>query len=256
LRVWERLEAMVAGRKQLALAAVVDATTELGLAAEDARHEVAAALRLAPVTAHERTRVAVELRDRLPATLGLLCAGEIGWRQAANVADGVRDLPDDLARAVQARVLDRMPRQTAAETRRSVADAVVRVDPAAAAARAEQAHRDRRIERLDQPGSMRSWWVPAPADVEHDMWSALPPGPRPSSPPGPLPGWTTSAWTRCGSTWCATRSSGSSTPRHQQQQAGRTALEPRCRSAGAAASRSPRSWSTCRPPWPWRSTPG
>ena len=90
LRVWERLEAMVAGRKQLALAAVVDATTDLGLAPEDARHEVAAALRLAPVTADERTRVAVELRDRLPGTLAdLLCRGEIGWRQAANVADGV-----------------------------------------------------------------------------------------------------------------------------------------------------------------------
>ncbi|HET9944352.1 MAG TPA: DUF222 domain-containing protein, partial [Actinomycetes bacterium] len=135
LRVWERLEAMVSGRKQLALAAVVDATTDLGLQAEEARHEVGAALRLAPVTASDRTRVAVELRDRLPATLTLLCRGEIGWRQAANVADGVRDLPDDVALAVEARVLDRMPHQTAAETRRSVADAVVRIDPAAALAR-------------------------------------------------------------------------------------------------------------------------
>ena len=173
LRVWERLEGMVAGRKQLALAAVVDATTELGLSPEDARHEVAAALRLAPVTASDRTRVAVELRDRLPGTMRLLCAGEISWRQAANVADGVRDLPDDVALAVEARVLDRMPHQTAAETRRAVADAVVRVDPAAAEARAEKAHRGRRIERLDQPDSMRSWWFPVPADVEHDMWSAV-----------------------------------------------------------------------------------
>ena len=173
LRVWERLEAMVAGRKQLALAAVVDATTDLGLAPEDARHEVAAALRLAPVTADERTRVAVELRDRLPATLDRLCAGHIGWRQAANVADGVAGLPDDVARAVEARVLDRMPHQTAAETRRAVADAVVRVDPAAAAARAEKADKERRIERVTQPGSMRSWWFPVPADVEHDMWASV-----------------------------------------------------------------------------------
>jgi hypothetical protein len=157
--VWEWLEAMVAGRKQLALAAVVDATTDLGLAPEDARHEVAAALRLAPVTADERTRVAVELRDRLPGTLRRLCSGEIGWRQAANVADGVAGLPDQVARAVEARVLDRMPQQTAAETRRAVADAVVRVDPAAAAARAEKAQGERRIERLTQPDSTRCGWT-------------------------------------------------------------------------------------------------
>src|SRR5829696_2793424 len=142
LRVWERVESMVAGRKQLALASVVDATTELGLAPEDARHEVAAALRLAPVPADERTRVAMELRDRLPATLELLCAGRIGWRQAANVADGVAGLSDEMARAVQGRVLDRLAHQTSAQTRRAVADAVVRVDPAAAAQCAETARQD------------------------------------------------------------------------------------------------------------------
>jgi hypothetical protein len=64
-------------------------TTELGLAAEDDRHEVAAALRLGPLTADERTRVAVELRDRLRSTLSSLCAGRISRRQAANVVDGV-----------------------------------------------------------------------------------------------------------------------------------------------------------------------
>ena len=69
-------------------------------------------------------------------------------------------------------MLDRMPHQTAAETRRAVADAVVAVDPAAAAARAEKAHKERRIERLTQPDAMKSWWFPVPADVEHDMWSA------------------------------------------------------------------------------------
>ena len=172
LRVWERVEAMAAGRKQLALAGVVDATVDLGLSPEEARHEVGAALRLSPVTASDRTRVAVELRDRLPATLDLLCRGEIGWRQAANVADGVRDLPDEVARAVEQRVLMRLPRQTAAETRRSVADAVVALDPAAAAERAEKARAERRIERLGQPDSMASWWLAVPADVEQAMWAS------------------------------------------------------------------------------------
>ena len=173
LRVWERLEAMVAGRKQLALAAVVDATADLGLAPEDARHEVAAALRLAPVTAADRTRVAVELRDRLPATLPLLCPGEIGWRQAANVADGV----PRPARPGGARGGGRgcwtgcrsRPRPRPAGRSPTPWS---RVDPAAAAARAEKAQGERRIERLTQPDAMASWWFPVPADVEHAMWSA------------------------------------------------------------------------------------
>lgn len=173
VRGFERVKAMVEGLQQSALAAVVDATEALGLDGEQARHEVGAALRLAPVTAAERTRVAAELRDRLPDTLAALCRGDISWRQAAHLAEGVRDLSDDLAAAVQARVLPRMEAQTPAETRRAVRDVVVAVDPAGAAERAERARRDRRIVRMPLAGSMASWWFTMPAGVEQDMWSAL-----------------------------------------------------------------------------------
>ena len=156
IRAWERVSAMAAGEQQRALAAVADATTASGLTGMDARHEVGTALRLAPVTAAERTEVALQLTGRLSETLGLLRRGEVSWRQAADLAVAVRDLPDPLAAAVQARVLPRMGSRTAAESRRAVQDSVVAVDPAGATQRAARAVCERHIERLDQPDSMAS----------------------------------------------------------------------------------------------------
>jgi hypothetical protein len=173
IRAWERLGAMVAGAQQRALAAVVEATEGCGLAGEDARHEVGAALRLAPGTASERTRVAAVLVGRLPGTLGALEAGAISYGQAAAVAAGVADLPDELAAAVEARVLGRAGHQTVAETRRGVRDAREAVDPGSAAARHEKAKAGRRIERLGQPDAMMSYWFALPASVEAGLWATL-----------------------------------------------------------------------------------
>ena len=77
IRAWERCRAMLDGAQQRALCAVADATEGRGLAEEQARHEVGAALRLSPPTAGERTWVATSLRRRLPATLAALQAGDI-----------------------------------------------------------------------------------------------------------------------------------------------------------------------------------
>ena len=51
IELYERAVAKLQGWQQAALAAVVEATTALGLDGDLARHEVGAALRLAPVTA-------------------------------------------------------------------------------------------------------------------------------------------------------------------------------------------------------------
>ena len=51
IRAWERCRAMLDGAQQRALCAVADATEGRGLAEEEARHEVGAALRLSPSTA-------------------------------------------------------------------------------------------------------------------------------------------------------------------------------------------------------------
>ncbi len=93
IRAIERAAAMLAGLQQTALAAVAAATAGCGLAGEDARHEVGAALRLSPAVAAERALVAGELTGRLPGTLAALRAGELSYRQAARLAEAVRDLP-------------------------------------------------------------------------------------------------------------------------------------------------------------------
>lgn len=173
IKAFERVKAMVDGAQQAALAAVVDATTELGMEGESARFEVGAALRLAPSTAAERTIVASELVNDFPVVLAHLNDGQISWRQAQVLVQGVRDLPRDLANQVIERVLPKMPDQTVAETRRSTQAAVVAADPRSAAERHEKARKGRLIERLPQPDGMASWFVLMPADVEHELWTAL-----------------------------------------------------------------------------------
>jgi hypothetical protein len=173
IRGWERVLAMVAGEQQRALASVAAATMGFGLTGMDARHEVGAALRLAPGTAAERTEVALGLTARLGDTLAALRRGEVSWRQAADLAVAVRELPDPLVAAVQARVLPRMAGRTAAESRRAVQAAVVTADPDGAAQRASKAVRGRHIERMGQPDAMGSWWLTMPAQVEGDLWAEV-----------------------------------------------------------------------------------
>ena len=173
VELYERAVAMLQGRQQAALAAVVDATTSLGLEGDLARHEIGAALRLAPVTAAERTMVARELTGRLSATLALMNRGRVSWAQGRVLADGVRDLPDELAGAVQARVLPKLGELTVAETRRLVQAAVVAVDPGSAAERHQRARKARTIEAMPGADGMTSWFAAMPADTERELWAAL-----------------------------------------------------------------------------------
>jgi hypothetical protein len=173
IRAWERVDAMIAGRKQAALAAVIEATEAAGRPAEEARFEIGAALRLSPSTAGDRTMVALELRDRLPAALSALRAGDISYLQAAHLAGAVRELPDAEAAKVQARVLDRAADQTLAEFKRAVRRAVLAADPASAADRHQKAVAARTIEAMPQPDGMQSFWMTMPASVANDVWDTL-----------------------------------------------------------------------------------
>jgi hypothetical protein len=90
-------------------------------------------------------------------------------RAIAAVADAYEE-PDDTAALVEDAVLGRLPRQTVAETRRAVADAVVRLDPAAAAERARAAKADRRIDRVPDRDGRTGWFVPMSVAEEGDAW--------------------------------------------------------------------------------------
>lgn len=173
VRAWERLCAVVAARQQDAIASVADATEDLGLDPVDARHEIGAALRLSPLTADQRTRVALAVRDRLPRTRALLRTGEISWRHASNLVEVIDHLPQSTVDAVEARLAPRLPHMTAAETRRAARDLLVHLDPQAAAEKLAEGHDTRRVERLDQADGTRSWWFPMEPETEHNMWSAL-----------------------------------------------------------------------------------
>src|SRR5512139_3213045 len=170
IQAFERVAGLVAGHQQVALAAVVEATTALGLDGEAARHEVGAALRLSPPVAAARTQVARTLVHRLPATLAALTAGRIGYLQARAVAEAVTDLglSDPAAAVVQARVLAVAAEQTLAETRRTLARAVLAADPAAADRRLAKARAGRGVELAPLPDGMCGMWATLTApDAEH-----------------------------------------------------------------------------------------
>ena len=131
---------MLDGLQQRALCAVADATEGRGLAEEQARHEVGAALRLSPGTAGERTWVATSLRRRLPATLAALVRrGHLSTCRPRTWSRRSASSTTTAASTVEARVLARAPEQTLAEFKRSVARAVLAVDPASAADRHQKA---------------------------------------------------------------------------------------------------------------------
>jgi hypothetical protein len=149
IQAWERADSWLQARKQRALAAVVEATTRTNSSrdGDHARFEIGAALRLSPNTAADRTWVADRLTNRLPATLAALEAGDISYWQAHTLVHAVAELPDDVAAAVEATVLGRAPEQSLADTKRTIARAVITADPAGAAARATERARDRCVQR-------------------------------------------------------------------------------------------------------------
>jgi hypothetical protein len=167
----ERAKARLDAAQVRAVEAVAVSYEAMGMLASEARHEIGAALRLSPVTAVDRVQVAVDLVRRFPRTLALLAAGSTPYASAAHLARGVADLPDESAALVEDRLLPRLPRLTPAETRRAVADAVVRVDPAAAKERADRRKRERRIERLPDRDGCTGWFLPMSVGDEGLAWA-------------------------------------------------------------------------------------
>src|SRR5262245_50048445 len=146
---YERLAAWAAAGQARILAAL--GTTLVHDDEDWTREEVAAALRLSGHTAQRRIDTARDLCTRLPGTLQALAAGELSYLQAVVIAEATRDLDAPAATAVEQRVLARAANQTVAELRRTVARAVLAVDPA----RGERAHQHALAER-----SVQCW--PAP----------------------------------------------------------------------------------------------
>ena len=131
------------------IAAIHDACTDLvdpELAWEAAASEIRAALRLTRRAADHHLDLALALRDRLPAVLAALKAGDIDQRRATVIVDGTIHLPDDTARLVADQILPRAGQLTTGQLRQRLRKLAIETDPDTANARYEQAIEQRRVE--------------------------------------------------------------------------------------------------------------
>jgi hypothetical protein len=120
--------------------------TDRGEAADLVAAEVGAACRWSRMMAQHRVRLAIDLAERLPATLAALAAGTIDLGRARAVAEATLLLDRPAAAAVEGRVLDGAADQTVSQLKVALRRAVIAVDPLAAAARHEAAVAARRVE--------------------------------------------------------------------------------------------------------------
>src|SRR6195952_3423991 len=138
------------------------------------RDNVAAALRVPPGSMRTKTTAASDLTGRLPATLAMLRSGEISLRHATDLADATRPLTPETATAVETRVLERAPEQTATQFRASVKRAVLRVS---SPAEEEKSHADavaeRRVIVTPVENGMAELWAYLPAEDAAAIMAAL-----------------------------------------------------------------------------------
>ena len=141
---WERQQAWTAAQAQKALASIVGDIADDGSAKETQEWEwrsdcTAAALGWSPCTAANRLAVARRLTGELQPTFDLLESGDISFRHAWLLTDGVADLSAEERVFVQGRVLENAPGETAAAFGRRVKRAVLAAAPELAAARRARA---------------------------------------------------------------------------------------------------------------------
>ncbi len=130
-----------------------------GVGSEYAPDEVGVALHLSRGSACARIGLAWRLLSTLPATFALWESGRIDTAKARAVDDATVVLSDELARAVEARVLSRAPEQTVAQLKAALARAVIAADPEGAEQRHPQARRDRRVVVTAEPDGMGTLWA-------------------------------------------------------------------------------------------------
>ena len=146
VQLWEVQEAWLVGQKQLALLAIAGQipTQAAGFRDdEETVHELAPAWGSTIDHAGRKIAEARLLSGTLTATGDLLRAGLLSPYRAWLICDRLGDLPAELARQVEARILPTAPEAKLKDLTRRIRRAIVRADPA----RAEKAHREGRKDR-------------------------------------------------------------------------------------------------------------
>lgn len=174
-----RVDALVALQRQIGFLQARQVRLLAGMADADpsddawGREEVACALRLAPATVPARLHEASALCRRLPRTLAAVERGELTLRHATVLAGAVEQLGDEIAAAVENRVLTRGAAQTVPEFRRSVRRAVLDLDSRSSADKHRDAVADRRVIFTPVEDGMTELWALLPADGAALLQAAL-----------------------------------------------------------------------------------
>jgi hypothetical protein len=128
--------------------------------------EVAAALTLTPSSADGLIRFATELVGRLPGTFAALAAGDVDYLKARTLWQGTGQVSDEVAAAIEAKVLPRAQGQTSGEIRAKVRRLVKRLDPQALGRRREEAERRRGVTLMEtDDGTAHLTGVDLPAEA-------------------------------------------------------------------------------------------
>lgn len=156
----------------LSVLAALDATrTENPL--DCTADEITAALRWSPTATRNRLHLAASLADRFPETLALLAEGRTTRAHAHAMVDLTSALEREPARAVQARVLPRLPHQSVATARKALSRAVLAADPHTAHARHVQEVKRRRVVLYPEPDGMATLALYATAHTGTALLAAL-----------------------------------------------------------------------------------
>jgi Domain of unknown function (DUF222) len=119
----------------------VDSAGKPAQVTPEAAAQVALALVMSQPGALSWMSLAVRLRWQLSATGAALCAGTMDLTRARLIAEATSMLPDDVARAVEGRVLPMAAEQTWGQLRASLRRAVIAEDPEGAERRRQEAER-------------------------------------------------------------------------------------------------------------------
>jgi hypothetical protein len=124
-----------------------------GLAADAATDEISAALTLTGRAAQLLTGRAIEITG-LPLTFAALADGQIDMPKALVLLTGLAGQELELARTIEAEVIDRAAAQTTGQLRASLNRALLAADPAAAERRRQREEKFARVEQTPEPGGL------------------------------------------------------------------------------------------------------
>jgi hypothetical protein len=150
-----------------------DADADDELVDEFAGDELATALTLSPRTAARRLEWAMELTGRLAKTHAALTTGQVTYAKARVIAEETAHVSDEVAAQVEDRVLPDAPDKTPGELRRAVKRAVLAIDTATAAERAEIARADRRVSVTPLSDGMAEFRAILPAPDAIGLYTRL-----------------------------------------------------------------------------------